>query len=149
MATIDNLDISIYNRYAVRQQLVEQINQQLRLNETTNIQAHTQIVDIDAKLSELDILLGIIPTNAPWAYIPPPKEFRGVRRSPFAFFRVAPTMGSLENQAQLAEAVSNTPCSTPDEEREKEQLENLFAMVDKLNNWLGFIVGRVGQFLPG
>lgn len=149
MATIDNLDISIYNRYAVRQQLVEQINQQLRLNETTNIQAHTQIVDNWPKLTELDLLLGIVPMNAPWAYFFAPKEFNKTRRSPFAFFRVSPTLGSLKDQEEQEEALENTPCETSEEEKEKETLSKLFSELRKLNNWIGFILGRRGQFLQG
>ena len=35
------------------------------------------------------------------------------------------------------------------EEEEKATLQKCFKQVDKLNSWLGFIVGRIGQFLQG
>lgn len=149
MTTIDKLDIGVYNRYAIHAQLLEAIQKELKLPGDNNIQAHTQIVDISPKLTELDLLLGIIPLNTPWAYFFPPKEFRRTRRSPFAFYRVAPTLGSLEEQERLVETLENTPCNTPEEKRERDALANCFSQLDKLNEWLGFIVGRVGQFLQG
>jgi hypothetical protein len=40
-------------------------------------------------------------------------------------------------------------CKTPEETREKEAIASCFAQITKINQWLGFIVGRVGQFLQG
>jgi len=150
MTTIDQLDISVYNLYAVRTKMVEEINQQMRLNEAGKIPPNTVIIDLYPKLTELDILLGVVPLYAPWAYFFPPKDRkRGLRRSPFAFYRVAPSLGTLEKQAEQMDFVESMECSSPDEEQEKEAISACFKQIEKLNNWLGFIVGRMGQFLQG
>lgn len=149
MTTIDKLDISVYNLYAIRTKMVEQINQQLRLEEASSIPPQISLVDIYPKLTELDILIGVVPLATPWAYFYPPKEFKFLRRSSFAFYRVAPTLGTLEEQAAEADRIAGYPCKTPEEEKEREIINSCFAQIDKLNNWLGFIIGRVGQFLQG
>jgi hypothetical protein len=94
--TIDQFDISIYNLYAIRTRMLEQINQEYRLREAGSIPPQTQLLDTLPKPTELDILLGVAPVVTPWAYFYPPKRYRFIRRSPFAFFRVVPTLGSLE-----------------------------------------------------
>jgi Family of unknown function (DUF5399) len=149
MATIDKLDISVYNLYAIRTRMVEQMNQQLRLDKASSIPPQTQIVDIYPKLTEIDILLGIIPLHTPWAYFYPPQRFRFIRRSPFAFYRVAPSLGSMEDQAEDEEMLESIKCSTPQEEKEKEAIKDCLKQVGKINQWLGHIIGRIGQFLQG
>lgn len=150
MTTIDNLDISVYNLYAIRTKMIEQTNQQFRLEEAANIPPHTLVIDLYPKMTELDILLGVVPLNTPWAYFFPPKpKNEGIRRSPFAFFRVAPTLGSLEDQANLLDMIEKTPCKSQEEQREKDIIKECFHQIDKINGWLGFIVGRIGQFLQG
>lgn len=149
MTTIDKLDLSIYNLYAIRTKMVEQTNQQLRLDEAGSIPPQTQVVTIFPKLTELDILLGLVPLNTPWAYFFPPQQFRFLRRSPFAFSRIVPSLGSDQEQEEKEETLKQVECKTPDEEKEKEAIAGCFAQISKINNWLGFIVGRVGQFLQG
>ena len=149
MTTIDKLDISVYDLYAKRTRMVEQINSQLRLNEASSIPPQLSILDIYPKMTELDLLLGTVPLNTPWAYFFPPKQFKFLRRSPFAFYRVSPSLGSLEEQAVCADKVANYTCRNPEEEKEKEAISACFVQIEKLNNWLGFIIGRVGQFLQG
>lgn len=149
MATIDKLDISVYNLYAIRTRMIEQINQQLRLDQASNIPPQTQLVDIYPKLTELDILLGVVPLHTPWAYFYPPTKFRFQRRSPFAFFRVAPSLGSLEDQAREASLLDSIECRSPEEEKEKEAIKGCFKQMEQINQWIGYIVGRVGQFLQG
>jgi hypothetical protein len=149
MATIDKLDLSVYNLYAIRTRMVEQINQQFRLDKASSIPPQTQVMDIYPKLTELDILLGIVPLHTPWAYFLPPKDFRNIRRSPFAFFRVAPSLGSLEDQEKGEQLLDAVVCSTPEEQTEKTAIKNCFKQIDQINRWLGYIIGRVGQFLQG
>jgi Family of unknown function (DUF5399) len=149
MTTIDKLDISVNNAYAVRTKMVEQINQQLRLDQAASIPPQTQVVDIYPKLTEMDLLLGIVPYHIPWAYFFPPKKFRFLRRSPFAFYRVAPTLGSLEEQEETEDMLAGLETQSPEEKLEKEIIQGCFKQLNKINSWLGFIVGRVGQFLQG
>lgn len=149
MATIDKLDLSVYNLYAIRTRMIEQINQQMRLNEAASIPPQIQVVDIFPKLSELDLVLGVVPLNAPWAYFFPPKQLNTLRRSPFAFYRVVPSMGSQDQQSKDEEKLNKEECETPEELKEKEAIKKCFAQVDKINEWLSFIIGRVGQFLQG
>lgn len=149
MTTIDQLDIGIYVQYARRTQMVEQINQQYHLEEAASIPAHLQVVDIYPKLSELDLLLGVVPVTTPWAYFFPPPRFRFQRRSAFGFFRVAPSLGSFEEEDQDEEKLEKIECETEEEQAEKKALGACFAQIEKINNWLSFIVGRVGQFLQG
>lgn len=149
MTTIDKLDISVYNLYALRTKMIEQINQQYQLDKASSIPPQTVIMNVMPKLTELDLLLGIVPLHTPWAYFYPPKRYSFVRRSPFGFFRVAPSMGSLEEQDQVASTLESVPCSTPEELREKELIKGCFKQMEQINRWLGHIIGRIGQFLQG
>lgn len=149
MATIDKLDISVYNLYAIRTRMIEQINSQYQLDKAGSIPPQTIMVNVYPKLTELDLLLGIVPMHTPWAYFYPPKQFRFLRRSPFAFFRVAPTLGSLEDQARDSHYLESIECNTPEEEREKEAIKGCFKQIEQINRWIGYIIGRVGQFLQG
>lgn len=149
MATIDKLDINIYIQYARRTQLIEQINQEYRLTEASSIPPQTQMIDYFPRPSEIDMLLGISQTQNPWAYFFPPKSFRSTRRSPFAFSRIIAIGNSTEEEEKEEEKLKNIPCSTADEEEEKNVLIDCLAQVRKINGWMGFIIGRVGQFLQG
>lgn len=149
MTTIDKLDIGIYIQYARRTQMVEQINQQYHLEEAATIPAQLQVVDYYPKLSELDLLLGVATVQAPWAYFFPPPQFRFQRRSPFGFFRVAPSLGSFEKEDEDEQKFEELECADPEEEKEKAVLRKCFEQIKKINSWLSFIVGRVGQFLQG
>lgn len=149
MPTIDKLDISVYNLYAVRTKMIEQINQQLRLGEAASIPPQIQVLNIYPQMSEIDLLLGIVPLHTPWAFFFPPLKLRFVRRSPFGFYRVAPSLGSLEEQEALEQKIREIECKTPEEEKEKQAILACFSQLDKLNELLGFIIGRVGQFLQG
>jgi hypothetical protein len=148
MTTIDKLDLAIYIQYARRTQLVEQINQQYHLEEAVNIPPQTRVLDLYPKLSELDILLGVVPVLTPWAYFYPPKNFENMRRSPFTFGRVAPSLGDNTENDDEAELAA-IECKTKEEEEEKSVLQACLQQVRKINEWLGFIIGRVGQFLQG
>ncbi|PJD98208.1 MAG: hypothetical protein CK425_00550 [Parachlamydia sp.] len=149
MATIDQLDLSVYNLYAIRTKMLEQIDQQLSFKSAASIPPQTQLVDIYPRMTELDILLGIVPLHAPWAYFYPPRKLRDLRRSPFAFYRIAPTLGSNEEQEESESALAAIICETPEEEQEKLAIKNCFKQINKINDWLGFIIGRIGQFLQG
>lgn len=153
--TIDQYDLSVYSMYALRTMMNEQINQQLRLREASSIPPQIQIIDIHPRMSELDILLGIVPLATPWAYFYPPLRMANMRRSPFSFSRVAPSFGStLRHDDELA-LLESVPCGDQDDEEKKEKERERDALVKivkelkKINNWMGFIVGRIGQFLQG
>lgn len=147
MTTIDKLDIGIYDLYARREALVAEINQQLRLQEAQDIPPQTNVLNLNPQLTQIDILLGIVPLNTPWAYFFPPKN--KFRRSPFVAFRVASTLGSIEDQAALFSFIQSISTESPEEEAEKAKILNCFKLLDTLNEWMGFIFGRKGQFLQG
>lgn len=149
MTTIDKLDIGIYIQYARRTQMIEEINQQYRIFEASSIPPQTTVIDYYPRLTELDILLGVVPAATPWAYFLPPQKFKYQRRSPFAFYRVAPTLGSLDKQEEDTEMLQELPCDSPEEEQEKATILTCFKQISSINDWLSYIVGRVGQFLQG
>lgn len=149
MATIDKLDISVYNMYAIRTLMIEQTNQQLRLSDAAAIPPQIQMVDIFPKMNELDLLMGVVSLNSAYAYFGEPPKLRFLRRSPFAFHRVAPSLGSLQDHAKDVQMLESIVCTEDDEIQEKKAMLNCFAQIDRINHWLGYIVGRVGQFLQG
>jgi hypothetical protein len=149
MPTIDQLDISVYSNYALRITLIEQINSQMRMTEAASIPPQIQLVNIYPKLTELDLLLGIVPLATPWAYFYPPQRIRDTRRNPFAFFRVGPSFGSLEDQEKDEALLEDIPCETPQDEAEKSRIRDCLKQMSKINDMINYIVGRVGQFLQG
>ncbi|MGZ3632770.1 MAG: DUF5399 family protein [Parachlamydiaceae bacterium] len=149
MATIDNLDLNVYNLYAVRTRMIEQINAQLRLDQASSIPPQIQVMNAYPTLTELDILLGITPLNTPWAYFYPPTKFLTKRRSPFGFSRILPSLGSEEDQEEDEEKLAEVFCATPEEEEERKAISVCFAHITKINQWLKHVVGRMGQFLQG
>ncbi len=149
MATIDKLDIGIYIQYARRTQMIEQINQQYQLDKASTIAPQIQVVDLFPKLSEMELLLGTVTTHAPWAYFYPPKSFNNQRRSPFAFFRVIPSLGSKEKQQEDYSKLEAILCTTPEEVQEKEVINGCFQKIEYINGLINFIIGRIGQFLQG
>lgn len=149
MTTIDKLDISVYNLYAMRTRMIEQINQQMHLQEAASIPPQTHILSTQVQLTELDLLLGVVPLATPWAYFFPPKAFGSVRRSPFSFSRIAPSLKDTGEQGEAYAVLMEVSCDTPEEEKEKRLIAACFKEISKLNTWLGFIIGRIGQFLQG
>jgi hypothetical protein len=151
MTTIDKLDLSVYNLYALRTTMVEQIQSQLRLDLDSSIPPQTHVLNIYPKMTEMEMLLGVTPMNPPWAFFGPPPKLRKrvVRRSPFAFWRVAPALGSYSEQEEDEERLINYVCEDEEEKEEKEAILGCLKQVTKINGWLGHIVGRLGQFLQG
>lgn len=149
MTTIDKLDIGIYFQYARRTQMIEQIYQQYHLEEAGSIPAQTATLIYLPKPTELDLLLGIVPQHTPWAYFFPPKRFKTRRRSPFAFYRIAPTLGSLDKHNEDVALIESTPVHNHEEEIEKKAMLTCMKQIEKINDWLNYIVGRIGQFLQG
>jgi hypothetical protein len=149
MTTIDKLDLSVYNLYALRTKMIEQINDQYQLDKASSIPPQTLVMNVYPKLTELDLLLGIVPLATPWAYFYPPQKYSFVRRSPFSFYRVAPSLGSLQEQDDTAKTLESVECKTPEEENERAVIKGCFKQMEQINRWLGYIIGRVGQFLQG
>lgn len=149
MTTIDKLDIGIYMQYARRTTLIEQTNQEYHLDEARSIPAQITVLDVYPKPSEMDILLGVGAVRNPWAFFFPPPKFRFQRRSPFGFFRVAPSLGSFEEEEEDERQLDEIACDSEEDEKDKQTLKGCFEQIKKINNWISFIVGRVGQFLQG
>lgn len=147
--TIDKLDISVHDMYALRIWSYEQTNNQLRLNQATSIPPQTMVNNLVIKQSEMDILLGMIPFNTPWAYFFPPKNYLTRRRSPFSFSRVAPSLKPTDEGSDEYNTLFSVACETNEEKQERDTIASCFKEMSKLNGWLGFIVGRIGQFLQG
>lgn len=149
MATIDKLDMSVYSMYALRITMIEQINNQLRLSEATTIHPQVQSVHLYPTLTEMDLLLGVVPLATPWAFFYPPRHFYNLRRNPFSFYRLAPSFGDLASQEKDEQQLAQIPTQTPEEEQEKQIIGSCLAQMDKINSMISFIIGRVGQFLQG
>lgn len=149
MATIDNLDLNVYNLYAIRTRMIEQINQQLRLDQASSIHPQVQVLSNYPTLTEIDLLLGITPLHAPWAFFYPPTRPMHKRQSPFGFSRILPSLGSQSDQDEDEEKARNAPCVTEEDEQERKAILNCFSHITKINQWLSHIVGRMGQFLQG
>lgn len=149
MATIDKLDIGVYIQYARRTQQTEETTAQYRLQEAASIPPQTHVVDFIPKPSEMDLLLGVATVTTPWAYFFAPVKFKFRRRSPFSRYRVAPTLGTLEKQDEDTAKVESFSCHSKDEEQEKKAILSCFKQVQTINEWLSYIVGRMGQFLQG
>ena len=147
--TIDRLDIGINIQYARRTELVEQVRAQLHVAEAGAVPAQVLIMDLYPKLSELDLLLGVTSIQAPWAYFFPPRRFPVQRRSPFAFHRIIPIFGSTEKQEEEEAKLDKLSCDNAEEEKEKQVLKSCFKQIEKINDLLRYIGGRVGQFLQG
>lgn len=149
MATIDKLDVSVYIQYAKRTQMIEQINRQYHLGDAKVIPPQTELVDLYPKLSEMDLLMGIVPKHTPWALFFPPKRFRSRRRSPFKFGRVFSAIGDDDEREEDERKLFEQECETEEEEGEKKTLLSCLKQVGQIKGWMDFIVGRVGQFLQG
>jgi hypothetical protein len=149
MATIDKLDISVYNMYAIRTRMIEQFDKQMHLEAASSIPPQTQVLNTQAQLTEIDLLLGVGPMVNPWAYFFPPKQFGAKRKSPFTFSRVIPSLKATDESSDEFIALQEVNCKSPEEENEKAVLTSCFKEINKLNSWLSFIIGRVGQFLQG
>jgi hypothetical protein len=149
MVTIDNIDIGVYIDYARRTQYVDEFTRQIRLQEAETIPAQLQVINLYPRMTEMDILLGVIPVTTPWAYFFPPKRFLSQRRSAFTFSQVAPLVTSFEKAGDIEKKLEELECEDEEEEEEKKSLLRCLRQVKKLNSWLSFIVGRMGQFLQG
>lgn len=148
MATIDKLSMDIYIQYARRTQYVEQINRQFNLQEAASIPPQTSVTDLYPKLSEIDLLLGVVNSYTPWAFFYPPQNFSLRRRSPFSFSKVGPSLFKEDEEELLAE-LEAVSVSTPEEKKEKSILKECIKQLKSINDMLGFIIGRVGQLLQG
>lgn len=116
MTTIDKLDISVYNLYAMRTKMIEQINQQYRLDQAASIPSQLTVLDTYPKMTELDILLGIVPLHTPWAYFYPPPTFKDIRRSPFSY-RVIPSFGNYDEQEKEEEKLEEIVCDSEEDKK--------------------------------
>ncbi|NGX57344.1 MAG: hypothetical protein K940chlam3_00235 [Chlamydiae bacterium] len=147
MATIDKLDLGVYIQYARRTQYVEEFSRQIHLEESSTIPPQTSVTDLSPKLLELDLLLGVARSYAPWAYFFPPKLFTFARKSPFTKSKISPSIASEEEEDE--EILDAIQTHSPKENEEKEVLKKCLKQLRTINEWLGYIIGRVGQLLQG
>lgn len=147
--TINDLGFQVHIRYAEMTEFVEGVKKEFGLDKAQAIPPHVQIVDTYARPNELQLLLGVAAVTTPWAVFVRPLPKRTRRRPSFTVARVAPSLGTLAEQIELENMVENTDTSSPDELREKTILLLCFGQINKLNEWLSHIIGRVGQFLQG
>ena len=106
------------------------------------------MIDLYPKLTELDLLLGVVPVLTPWAYFLPPKKFAERRRSPFTFSRVLPSLGASDKEdEEELDKIAAVPCQTSAEKSEKAMITMFFKQRQKINDWLMHIVKQVGRFI--
>ena len=149
MATIDKLDFGVHIQYAERTQFVEGVKKEFGLDKAEAIPPHVQIVDTYARPNELELLVGVASVTTPWAIFVRPRLLRTRRRPSFTVARVAPSLGTTAEQQELEDMIESTDTGSPEEQREKIILLTCFAQINKLNDWLSHIIGRVQQFLQG
>ncbi|MCB1149711.1 MAG: DUF5399 family protein [Chlamydiia bacterium] len=118
------------------------------MDQASSIPAQTQVTDLYPKLSELDLLLGVQRSYAPWAYFYPPKSFNLRRKSPFSFSRVLPSITSEDEEEDRA-LLENIETTTKKKKKEKKILQKCMKQLHTINEWLGHIIGRIGQLLQG
>ncbi len=167
MVTIDRIDISHYFQYARRVASVEYTYKLFHLDQVNSIPAHASVVDVSPKLDDMEELFGFRQSTQPWAAFTEPDDFATQRRSTFAFDRVCPTLGTMEKQLADLQRLQNfivekdregkkqgqgqeeksEGFSPHDTKAEKKLLCNCLEEVEKLNQLIGFIISRVGQFL--
>lgn len=173
MITIDSLDVSHYFQYARRVHSVEQTYRAYRLEHANAIPAHTVIVNVHPLNEEMDSLFGFRRSTQPWACFTAPRNFNEQRRSTFAFDRICPSIGTLEQQLDklekmrrhVNEAKNNSDQQSEEEDHqdddqkkqklsfgqkvEKQLIYNCLEEIEKLNKLINFIIARVGQYLQG
>jgi hypothetical protein len=129
--------------------MVEQLNQQLRLDQASSIPPQIQVLNAYPTLTEIDMLLGITPYNTPWAIFKPPVKFLSKRQSPFGFARILPSLGDEADQERDERKLAQEECDSEEEEDERKSISKCFGQITKINQWLQHVVGRMGQFLQG
>lgn len=149
MKEIYNFSLQVHIDYAKRIESTERFNKEYRVEQAAGIQSQTLVVTLSPKQAELEKLFGVVAIHTPWAYFFAPPLYRYQRRSPFGFFRVAPSLGSFDIEDESEKQLDLVHCETDEEKKQKGAIKGCFAQIDKINNWLSFIVGRVGQFLQG
>lgn len=149
MTTIYDFDLAVHIQYARRIQFNESEMEVYGVRSVDAIPSQVQVVDVYPRQSELDLLLGVVPRHAPYAYFYPPQGFDTLRKAPFAFSQVAPSLGSAEKQVSDMQRVAGFKCSTNEEKLEKGALTQCGETLGNINDDVGFVVGRVGQFLQG
>lgn len=149
MATIDQLDIKVYVDYARFTRSVELTEKTFHLGEAGFIPPQTAVPEYKPTLTEMELLLGIMPRYTPWAVFFPYSKFKFHRRPAFNKFRTATSMGSLEKQEADYAKLSSIKPDDEEEEKEKEILCECFEEIEEINGWISYIVGRMGQYLQG
>ncbi len=157
---LSKLPLQTYIQYAKRTQYIEALNRVYRFNEAATVPRQVEVNDVFPREQDIDILLGVIRANRPWAsFMPPPRFDQGslsgtlrtlYQREPsFNRYRAAPKLGSLEKQEADYHRVLNYPETSPSARREKKALKRLFEHLEDVNGMVSYVTGRIGQFLQG
>ena len=164
MITVDRIDISHYFQYARRIQSVENTYRAYRLEHASSISAHTTIVNVRPLVDEMESLFGFRRSTMPWACFEAPESFSEQRRSTFAFDRVCPSLGPMEQQKETLKKLKEYIVKQQDQESDGQDQEVFTAFgkkvekgilcgcleeIEKLNDFINFVMSRMGQFLQG
>ena len=149
MTTIDRLDLAIHIQYARRTEFIEAVKQQYHFEAADSIPPQTMVVDIYPRISEMELLMGVVRSYAPWAYFYPPKRFFAQRRPAFSRFRIVPSLGSLEKSEADLDKVASVSVQGAEEKEEQSLLKACLEEIEEINDLIGFVIGRIGQFLRG
>ncbi|MBT3394168.1 MAG: DUF5399 family protein [Waddliaceae bacterium] len=159
MENIYKLPFQVHIEYAQRTRLIESVNEQYRISEAGSIPSQMSVVNTFPRTLELDMLFGMMTSNAPWAMFMPPRKFYSQRRPSFISYRAAPSLGTLEKQAadylklknlsSLSDEEGEEGEGREEEEEEKSALCSCFEQLDEINSWKGHILGRVAELLAG
>lgn len=151
MPTIYELSMKVYSDYAQRTDNIERLNKEIHLQEADAIPGKIRVEMLEGKWPNIDRLLGVSSTCTPWAFFYAPQDWLAQRRSPFTFGQIAPSLRiyAQEDEETEEEKLEKISVSSKEEEEEKAMIKNCLAQVKKVNSWLSFVVGRMGQFLQG
>jgi hypothetical protein len=139
--------LDVHDLYARRIQLIESYYKQYPVSQAERIPAHTAVDNVRPQLTNIDILLGVSTNPPPWALMRPPEY--DPRQPYVSFYRIAPALGTIEQQANATERLQSVECVTAQDTEDKNTILGGLAAINKINDWKGYIIGRVGQFLQG
>lgn len=145
MATIDKLGPDIHFRYAQQSQIIEDFKNTYHYSDAYTIPSQTELFNLSGQASALENLFGI-KGNKPWGEFTPPPKFSEQRRSPFLAYRLL-NLDTNEDEDLFLERLGAVVCSSEEEERHKQTLQNCLEKVMHLSGEITFISNRRAQFV--
>lgn len=145
--TTSDIPLGWHDLYARRIQLIESYYNQYPVSQAERVPAHTAVDNVRPQLTNIDLLLGVSTNPPPWALMRAPDY--DPRQPYVSFYRIAPALGTIEQQANATERLQAIECVTAQDTLDKNTILGGLAAINKINDWKGYIIGRVGQFLQG